>query len=100
MLYQLSYLPVRIRSQLLSTNLTEKTDIASKIGYNFNEFKRNKYYVIEHYRFFTFALLWFFFIYLLYGEGGLVNNLIDAFNFGWDAENNAVAALIAGLKKP
>jgi hypothetical protein len=37
---------------------------------------------------------------LLYGEGDLVNTLIHAFNFGWDADNNAAtAATIVGVIK-
>ena len=37
---------------------------------------------------------------LLYGEGHLVNTLIHAFNFGWDADNNAAtAATIVGVIK-
>ena len=37
---------------------------------------------------------------LLYGEGDLVNTLIHAFNFGWDADNNAAtAATIVGVFK-
>ena len=37
---------------------------------------------------------------LLYGEGDLVNTLIHAFNFGWDADNNAAtAATIVGIIK-
>jgi ADP-ribosylglycohydrolase len=37
---------------------------------------------------------------LLYGEGDLVNTLIHAFNFGWDADNNAAtAATIVGVTK-
>ena len=37
---------------------------------------------------------------LLYGEGDLVNTLIHAFNFGWDADNNAAtAATIIGVIK-
>ena len=35
---------------------------------------------------------------LLYGEGDLVSTLIHAFNFGWDADNNAAtAATIVGV---
>ena len=37
---------------------------------------------------------------LLYGQGDLVNTLIHAFNFGWDADNNAAtAATIVGVIK-
>jgi hypothetical protein len=37
---------------------------------------------------------------LLYGEGDLVKTLIGAFNFGWDADNNAAtAATIVGVIK-
>jgi len=37
---------------------------------------------------------------LLYGQGDLVNTLIHAFNFGWDADNNAAtAATIVGVTK-
>ena len=37
---------------------------------------------------------------LLYGQGDLVNTLILAFNFGWDADNNAAtAATIVGVIK-
>lgn len=37
---------------------------------------------------------------LLYGRGDLVNILIHAFNFGWDADNNAAtAATIVGVIK-
>ena len=37
---------------------------------------------------------------LLYGRGDLVNTLIHAFNFGWDADNNAAtAATIVGVIK-
>ena len=37
---------------------------------------------------------------LLYGDGDLVNTLIHAFNFGWDADNNAAtAATIVGVIK-
>ncbi|MHC4145276.1 MAG: ADP-ribosylglycohydrolase family protein [Planctomycetota bacterium] len=37
---------------------------------------------------------------LLYGEGDLVKTLIHAFNFGWDADNNAAtAATIVGVIK-
>jgi hypothetical protein len=37
---------------------------------------------------------------LLYGEGDLVRTLIHAFNFGWDADNNAAtAATIVGVIK-
>jgi len=37
---------------------------------------------------------------LLYGQGDLVNTLIHAFNFGWDADNNAAtAATIIGVIK-
>jgi len=37
---------------------------------------------------------------LLYGEGDLVNTLIHAFNFGWDADNNAAtAATVVGVTK-
>lgn len=37
---------------------------------------------------------------LLYGEGDLVSTLIHAFNFGWDADNNAAtAATIVGVIK-
>jgi hypothetical protein len=37
---------------------------------------------------------------LLYGRGDLVNTLIHAFNFGWDADNNAAtAATIIGVIK-
>ena len=37
---------------------------------------------------------------LLYGEGDLVNTLVHAFNFGWDADNNAAtAATIVGVIK-
>jgi len=37
---------------------------------------------------------------LLYGQGNLVNTLIHAFNFGWDADNNAAtAATIVGVIK-
>ena len=37
---------------------------------------------------------------LLYGNGDLVNTLIHAFNFGWDADNNAAtAATIVGVIK-
>ncbi|MFC1604623.1 ADP-ribosylglycohydrolase family protein [Planctomycetota bacterium] len=37
---------------------------------------------------------------LLYGQGDLVNTLIQAFNFGWDADNNAAtAATIVGVIK-
>ncbi|OHB76943.1 MAG: hypothetical protein A2Z25_18595 [Planctomycetes bacterium RBG_16_55_9] len=37
---------------------------------------------------------------LLYGEGDLANTLIHAFNFGWDADNNAAtAATIVGVIK-
>jgi len=37
---------------------------------------------------------------LLYGQGDLVNTLLHAFNFGWDADNNAAtAATIIGVIK-
>ena len=37
---------------------------------------------------------------LLYGQGDLVNTLIHAFNFGWDADNNAAtAATIVGVTR-
>ena len=37
---------------------------------------------------------------LLYGEGDLVKTLVHAFNFGWDADNNAAtAATIVGVIK-
>jgi len=37
---------------------------------------------------------------LLYGQGDLVSTLIHAFNFGWDADNNAAtAATIVGVIK-
>ena len=37
---------------------------------------------------------------LLYGQGDFVNTLIHAFNFGWDADNNAAtAATIVGVIK-
>ena len=37
---------------------------------------------------------------LLYGQGDLVNTLIHAFNFGWDADNNAAtAATVVGVIK-
>jgi hypothetical protein len=37
---------------------------------------------------------------LLYGEGDLVKTLVHAFNFGWDADNNAAtAATIIGVIK-
>jgi len=37
---------------------------------------------------------------LLYGQGDLVNTLVHAFNFGWDADNNAAtAATIVGVIK-
>jgi hypothetical protein len=37
---------------------------------------------------------------LLYGEGDLINTLIHAFNFGWDADNNAAtAATVVGVIK-
>jgi hypothetical protein len=37
---------------------------------------------------------------LLHGQGDLVNTLIHAFNFGWDADNNAAtAATIVGVTK-
>jgi hypothetical protein len=37
---------------------------------------------------------------LLYGEGDLVRTLIGAFNFGWDADNNAAtAATVVGVIK-
>ncbi len=37
---------------------------------------------------------------LLYGEGDLVETLIHAFNFGWDADNNAAtAATVVGVTK-
>jgi hypothetical protein len=37
---------------------------------------------------------------LLYGQGDMVNTLIHAFNFGWDADNNAAtAATIVGVIK-
>ncbi|UCC97054.1 MAG: ADP-ribosylglycohydrolase family protein [Phycisphaerales bacterium] len=37
---------------------------------------------------------------LLYGEGDLVRTLVHAFNFGWDADNNAAtAATVVGVIK-
>jgi len=37
---------------------------------------------------------------LLYGQGEMVNTLVHAFNFGWDADNNAAtAATIVGVTK-